>query len=145
MGNHMGLNTHYEFPFGPHLNPWLAAGRINSHAVMLLTQRAQAYLNFSAELGECKTTDDVLTQQVSFWQIAQRQYLETVQKSILATLPVLGMAPTSETVVQKGRPRDYMVVQQVAPDVIKSGSDHVGKKPSGVELAVPSERLRRTA
>ena len=141
----MGLNTLYEFPFGAQINPWIAVGRINAQAVLLVTQRAQAYLDLSAGLGECKTTDDFLTQQVSFWQIAQRQYLETAQRSVLATLPVVGMEPSTECGANKGRPRDYMVVREAVPAVVTSGVEVVGQKPIGAEKPVATERLRRTA
>ena len=135
----MGLSTLYEFSLGSEINPWRAFTRINAESLGLFTRRAQAYLDLSKNLSSCQTSDDFLTQQVTFWQVAQRQYMDSFQNSAFAVLPV---APVSEGSADQGNPervRDYIVVLDTAASVVKAEKDAVPVKPAN------SERLRRSA
>lgn len=132
----MGLSTLYEFSFGSEINPWRVAARINAETLCLLTRRAQAYLDLPKNLGSCQTTDDFITQQVTFWQVAQRQYMESLQSAAFAALPVAPISEANDSPADRVRARDYIVVQDTAPAAVK-------------EIVPPKqanpERLRRSA
>ncbi|MEQ1694311.1 MAG: hypothetical protein ABL901_00585 [Hyphomicrobiaceae bacterium] len=135
----MGLSTLYEFPFGTETNPWRAFARINAEAVCLMTRRSQAYLDLSTRLAGCKTSDDWLTQQVAFWQIAQRQYIESLQTTMLAALP---LAPVGESVATVGkceRSRDYIVMPEAPPRAAQAEKD------VPATVIARAERVRRSA
>jgi hypothetical protein len=134
----MGLSTLYEFPFGIQTNPWLAVARINAETVYLLTNRAKAYLDLSKSLGACQTSDDFLTQQVTFWQVAQRQYMDSFQSAAFAALPEAS-SEANEPSSQIVRSRDYMVVAEPDALAVKAAKDAVLSKQAN------PERLRRSA
>lgn len=135
----MGLSTLYEFPIGSEAETWRAAARINAEAVCLLTRRTQAYLDLTKGLAGCTTSGDFLTQQVLFWQVAQRQYLESFQSAILAALPAADAVEPAVTRVKQERPRDYMMLPEIT-----SAPAQGGKELRAVS-APRAERLRRSA
>ncbi len=132
----MGLNTLYEFSFGSEINPWRAAARINAETLCLFTRRAQAYLDLPKNLGSCQTTDDFITQQVTFWQVAQRQYMESLQSAAFAALPVAAVSEANDSPANRVRARDYIVVQDTVPAALKEIAPQKQANP---------ERLRRSA
>ena len=134
----MGLSTLYEFPFGIQTNPWLAVARINAETVYLLTNRAKAYLDLSKSLSACQTSDDFLTQQVTFWQVAQRQYMDSFQNAAFAALPEAS-SEANEAPSQSVRSRDYIVVAEPDGAAVQATKEAVQAKPAN------PERLRRSA
>ncbi len=66
---------------------WKAAARIQIEAFALMTRRAKAYLEFSDTLARCKSPNDVITEQVRFWQLAQRAYLQGFDSVVGAATP----------------------------------------------------------
>ena len=133
----MALSTLYEFPFGFEANPWRAITRINAETIYLFTNRAQAYLDFSKNLNGSQTTDDFLTQQVTFWQVAQQQYLNSFHSAAFGDLPIAAIVKTGEG--QSKRSRDYIVVSEPTLPAATSAKDAVQTKQS------KPERLRRSA
>ncbi len=53
-----------------------AAARSNIEAVTLASQRAQAYLELPARLGQCRSPQDLASEQMRFWQTMTQQYTE---------------------------------------------------------------------
>ncbi|MFA5948986.1 MAG: phasin family protein [Hyphomicrobium sp.] len=55
-----------------------AAARCQLEMLGLANRRAQAYLEYPSRLARCRTPQDVLEQQIGFWQNTIEQYLESV-------------------------------------------------------------------
>ena len=61
------------------------AARMQFETVALMTQRAHAYMAISDTLAMCQDSDDVMTEQVRFWQIAQLSYIESLNSIVGAS------------------------------------------------------------
>ena len=99
--------------FGPLLDPTLffkMTARMQCETMAFVSRRARAYADLPKVLASCHFPDDVLTEQVRFWQIAQRQYMESLSRTFSAVPPVESPAPA---VAAKPAPRrDYLVVAE---------------------------------
>ena len=91
--------------------PWKILARMQIETMALMSRRAQAYLELPQTLAQCRTPGDLMTEQVRFSQIAQRQYM-AAGEHVYALLPMPSLATTSKTEEKSVKPRDYMVVQQ---------------------------------
>lgn len=56
--------------------------RLNLEAVALATRRAQAYLEVPSRLGRCRTPQDLVGEQMRFWQTAYEQYSDCARKAM---------------------------------------------------------------
>jgi hypothetical protein len=66
-GNLDGLAKAYE----PTLK---GIGRLNLELMNFMTRRSQAWLEIPAQLSRCKTPQDLIKEQLRFWQTAASQY-----------------------------------------------------------------------
>ena len=57
---------------------WSIAARMQIETVALITRRAQAYMAISDTVALCQDPEGLMIEQVRFWQIAQRDYIETL-------------------------------------------------------------------
>lgn len=84
--------------------------RLNLEMVALANRRAQAYLEIPQRLGRCRTPQDLVGEQMRFWQTAAEQYSETTRKALsiwtsMAPAVPAFKAPMKTAAVQE---RDYI-------------------------------------
>jgi len=60
--------------------PLKAAARCQLEVLGLVNRRTQAYLQVPARLAHCRSPQDILNEQMSFWRTAAEQYGETSRK-----------------------------------------------------------------
>jgi hypothetical protein len=124
------------------------AGRVQIEAAALATRRAQAYMEIPAILARCQTGQDLLTAQVMFWQMAQRQYVEGLEHLAASiqsagSSAMLSSSPRSvRTVVQPVVPpaREAAVSVECQPTLTFAST----KQPAPT-ANVPLPRMRRSA
>ena len=56
------------------------AGRWNLELMGLMTRRAQAWLEVPSRASQCKTPQDVVREQLRFWQTAAQDYTEGTKR-----------------------------------------------------------------
>jgi Phasin protein len=54
--------------------------RINLELMSLMTRRAQAWLEIPARASQCKTPQDLVREQLQFWQTAAHDYTEGARR-----------------------------------------------------------------
>jgi hypothetical protein len=85
------------------------AGRFNLEVMGLMTRRAQAWLELPSRVGQCKTPQDLVGEQLRFWQAAAQDYTEGSRRlaATFSALAGLGLNGTwgGSTVAT---PRDYI-------------------------------------
>ena len=89
---------------------WKLAVRMQIEVLALSCHRVQAYAELGKTLAACRAPDDLLTEQVRFWQIAQRQYIASLDKVFSPPSPAAG--ETRARVEKTPAVRDYMVVPE---------------------------------
>lgn len=67
-------------------------GRWNLEVASFVARRAQAWLEIPARLGRCKTPQDILSEQLRFWQMAAAQYADGSHR-LTAALGACAMMP----------------------------------------------------
>lgn len=126
--------------------PWKVLARIQIESLALMSRRAQAYMELPQTLSHCRTPEDLMTEQVRFWQVAQRQYAAGFEK-VAGAVPVpLVQAPKVETA--QPRPRDYIVVAEREPAVAPTTAPIAAKmaeQPKAVADPLVRTRIRRSA
>ena len=129
-------------------NPFDVAGtafnlmaRFQCETLSLMTRRAQAYVDLPRMLAQCHSPEDLLTEQVRFWQIAQRQYAASYERTLAALPAGLEMAQASAA-APAGARRDYMVVSERKADPVK---DQGAEPVKAVPASRPTIRVRRSA
>ena len=83
-------------------------GRCNLEAMRLTTRRARAWIELPSRVSRCKTPQDLVREQLQFWQTAALDYAEGMQR---LTLAFAALAESTWVAPQKGdaaRARDYM-------------------------------------
>jgi hypothetical protein len=104
--------------------PMKVAVRLQLEATGFISRRAQACLEIPARLGQCRTPQDLVTEQMRFWRTAYEQYVESAQRmgqiwSSAASFPFGGTD-------QPSRPeRDYITFpepQEASTQREQSGS-----------------------
>jgi len=60
--------------------PAKAAARCQLETLGLVSRRAQAYLQVPQRLAQCRTPQDVVNEQIAFWNTAQQQYRDSSRK-----------------------------------------------------------------
>lgn len=119
--------------------------RLQCETFALMSRRAKAYADLSKTLACCHSPEDVMTEQVRFWQIAQRQYAESFERAV-AAVP-LGTELEAKPDAKSAPRRDYLVVpgaKQPTPESAASAPAAAAKLPS-TEAQLPPVRVRRTA
>ena len=92
----------------------LGFGRCNLELMTLAVRRTQAWLEQPARLGACRTPQDLMSEQVRFWQTAGAHYAESGQRW-LAALMSTAQNPMAKP-AGDGQPRearDYIAVAEV--------------------------------
>jgi hypothetical protein len=56
------------------------AGRMNLEVVGLMTRRAKAWLELPSRVSQCKTPQDLIGEQLRFWQTAAHDYTEGARR-----------------------------------------------------------------
>jgi hypothetical protein len=65
--------------------PWFKAVTGSSLELLsLMSRRAQAYMELPTYVGNCRTPQDLVDEQMRFWQTAFRQYAESSQRAMSA-------------------------------------------------------------
>lgn len=80
-----------------------AVGRIQVETVAYMTRSMLAAMELPQVMGRCQTPAEIATEQLRFLQVAQREYLNSLDRMMLTL--------TAPTVVAP-RERDYLKVQQ---------------------------------
>lgn len=83
-----------------------AVGRMQVETMALATRRLVANLEYPQAIARCQSGGELLSEQVRYWQVAQRQYLEAYKHMTtgISEVPAVELADTSP------RNRDYIVV-----------------------------------
>lgn len=81
-------------------------GRMQVETVAFWTRRMMASLELPQALGQCSTPEEVLAEHVRYWQVAQREYMQSLEK--ISTLMV--SPPAASVAGAAARSRDYFVV-----------------------------------
>lgn len=68
--------TQTYFPF------FKGATRVNLEAMCFVNRRAQAHLELTARLGQCRTPHDLFEVQARFWREAAEQYADSSRKML---------------------------------------------------------------
>ena len=125
----MGFESYLFSPFAGGEQFFKLAARFQIDQLALATMRAQALMDIPAALAHCSSPDDILTEQVRYWQIAQRQYAQALSTTVEKAVAAATLAEVVE-IEPIMRQRDYLVV----------------KEPAGaVEPAVPLEANQNAA
>lgn len=90
--------------------------RLQLEAMGLMSRRAQAYLEIPSRLSQCRTPQDLFSEQMRFWQTAFQQYTESSRKMLAASNQMMVMPPTVTQALGGGKPakreRDYINVPE---------------------------------
>ena len=97
--------------YGPALK---AIGRFNLEMLALMSRRWQAWLGAPRQFGGCRSPQDVVQEQVRFWQAAARDYAQSAQH-LSATFGAFAVMPEHRGAAQ----RDYITVQEPATSAAK--------------------------
>lgn len=62
------------------MSPAKGVARAQIEMMGLMSRRAQAYLEIPSRLSRCRSPQDLVTEQMRFWQMAFQQYSETSHK-----------------------------------------------------------------
>ena len=83
----------FDFPMFENAMKWSAhagdawvksIGRIQVETAALATRRMLALLEFPQHLARCESPQEVISEQIRFWQIAQRQYMQSLERMAVA-------------------------------------------------------------
>ena len=93
----------------------LGFGRCNLELMTLAVRRTQAWLEQPARLGGCRTPQDLMSEQVRFWQTAGSHYAESGQRwwAALMSTALNPMAKPDGDGRQPREARDYIAVAEV--------------------------------
>lgn len=118
---------------------WVRAiGRMQIETMALVTKRLMANLEVPQALSRCTSPQDVLAEQVRYWQTAQKQYMQAYEKMSSAA----GMVPVVP--VPTPKLRDYIVVSDNAS--AKPAPKAVAQQPAeSIEDAVYLELYKKSA
>jgi len=91
----------------------------NSECMRLVNRRAKAWLSIPACLGRCKTPQDVLNEQVKFWQQMGQDYAEGTREITTALRPLESLpSATSEALT-----KNLSALNEVFAAATKTGSN----------------------
>ena len=105
--------------------------RSQCESMALMSRRAKALADLPKVLAGCHSPEDFLTEQVRFWQVAQRQYADSFERTFGAS-PFAGGA-AAEAAVTTPSKRDYLVVaerpaaqpKEQAPAAVQEAADRL--------------------
>jgi hypothetical protein len=91
------------------MGPMKGVARLQLEMAGFMSRRAQAYLEIPSRLSRCRTPQDLMTEQLRFWQMAFQQYNESSRRVMDAWAQMAtpsgfaGLAANGQ-----GRARDYI-------------------------------------
>jgi hypothetical protein len=101
--------------------PAKALARVQLEALGFVNRRAQAYLEIPSRLSRCRTPQDLINEQMGFWQTAIEQYSESSRRMAEAWSQVIasggGFSGTSGP-----RERDYITFSTAKEAGSQSGA-----------------------
>lgn len=86
--------------------------RVQLEMMSFASRRAQAYLEIPSRLATCRTPQDLMNEQMRFWQTAFQQYSENNRRIITAMTSMAQPMAAADT-RSKPRSRDYLSVPEV--------------------------------
>jgi hypothetical protein len=90
-------------------------GRWNIELMALMTRRARAWAEIPSRLGQCKSPQDLIGEQLRFWQAAAHDYADGAQRLTVAfgalAVPGLNGALGAQPVA-----RDYITFAEPKPE-----------------------------
>jgi len=113
-----------------------ASARSQLEMLGFTNRRAQAYLEFPSRLARCRTPQDILEQQIGFWQNTVEQYLESVAH---VTEIWAGMVPARGA----NPDRDYIDFSNGAEASPASSAEQHGSRGSGSRGAGADTRAQQ--
>jgi hypothetical protein len=97
----------------PLVEPLKGAAKCQLEVVGLMSRRAQACLEIPARLARCRTAEDFIEEQASFWRTALEQCSESSRR-IMESWDQMAAALPAGSVRQNGRhDRDYITFPTV--------------------------------
>ncbi len=122
---------------------WIkAVGRMQVEIVALATRRMMAALEFPQVVAQCKSPMDAVAEQVRYWQTAQRQYLQSLERmgtayADVAADPAHGRHDTAPVDDARSSPiaaaTPHVVPKSVDNDAV--GRSNLPARPMKLELA----------
>lgn len=100
-----------------------AAARSNLEALALASRRTQAYMELPARLGQCRTPQDLATEQMRFWQTMTQHYTECCQH-VMETWTSLAR----ETGQRARSERDYITFPEPQESDTEQGARTPGQR-----------------
>lgn len=89
------------------MSPWKAVARWQLEVMGLASRRAQAYMEIPSRMQQCRTPQDLVNEQVRFWQTSFEQYADAGRRITEAWAQVgLGAGYVNQPV--KAVARDYI-------------------------------------
>lgn len=91
------------------MGPMRIMARSQLEMMGLMSRRAQAYMEIPSRLSRCRSPQDLVNEQMRFWQTAFQQYQESSQK-VMQAWSQMAAAPmqTAPFASQPRRERDYI-------------------------------------
>lgn len=89
--------------------PMKGMARAQLEMLGLMSRRAQAYLEIPSRLSRCRSPQDLMSEQMRFWQTAFQQYSESTYKIMDAWGQAVASAGTAQPFgAPQRRQRDYI-------------------------------------
>lgn len=85
--------------------------RAQLEMMSLASRRAQAYLEIPSRLAACRTPQDLLSEQMRFWQTAFQHYSEGSRR-VMTAMTSMAQPPNFADAQSKPRARDYLSVPE---------------------------------
>ena len=89
-------------------------GRWNLEVLGLATRRARAWAEMPARLGQCRTPQDLVREQLQFWQTVSHDYVEAAQKLSVA-FGAMAVPGLNGAYAGKALERDYITFPEPKP------------------------------
>jgi len=115
--------------------------RLQCESLVLVSRRVKAFADLPGTLAYCHSPQDLLTEQVKFWQIAQKHYAECFEHAFSAWPLAVERAIKPEPLSPPAPRRDYLVVSDSETVPAPAAA---AKLPSS-EAHLPPVKVRRTA
>ena len=89
--------------------------RWNLEVFGLMTRRARAWSEIPSRFSQCRTPQDIVREQLQFWQTAAHDYTESAQKlsAAFGSLAVRGLNGAAQTA--EAAQRDYITFPEPKP------------------------------
>lgn len=98
-----------------------STARCQLEAMGLMSRRAQAYMELPSRLSQCRTPQDLISEQNRFWQDAFQQYSDSSRRMLAAWSQVFAMpSPFAPVEKKASRPRDVIAVPESKPAAAES-------------------------